>query len=405
MSLNDNKLKLCNKYEDYLQLIYTIGNGLMFKKHVEEFAEKFLSAGRTSAQNILKELRDHDVIDFIQYQRAVVIKLKKIALQYLKRCEREDVSSLNVTPIKIKKSAYISALILSLYSKIDKSNLKDLISVITGRSTLLLKEREGYKLLNMFTDFYEDPIDVKMEADVVEKYSANSKLNINSKDVNLVKYVPTESGAIIQEDWEDIEYLQRNHGVSHKVFNEKSVIQQDYSSNSIIQGSTYMFYNPKNKLMMVYIFDLNDSVSVNILTRKIINFYNYMGKKLKKDIRLNFRICVSSPVRYKRFYEQADRFDKAFIKANRKDDINYAIKDLNISSLFLNRKIAMSDEGNKMPVPYTYQDNKKKTEIIIDVKPVTVIKETILEPKLQREIKEERQIEEIRKDDEFDYEF
>lgn len=363
MGLNQIKLEIAKKHRNYLILIYKIGNGVMFKKQIEEFAEKFMNTKRTSAQEILKELRDHDIVDYIQYQRAVVVKLKKFALQYLKECDRDQVSAVNITPTKIRKSAYISALILDLFANAEKVQFEVMLNFVETNSTFYLKEREGYKLLNMCSGFYKYPKEVKMEADVFEKCSVNSKLNINSKDKNLERYIPTEEGAEIEISDRTKEYNLKNYGIKTQVMNEKSIVEQEYHCNSIIQGYTYIVKFPKQGSIQVYIFDLTDSASISVITKKIINFYNYFGSKLKDGVNLYFHICVSSSVRYQRFFEQADKFDKAFSKAEIKNT-KYYIKDLNVSSLFLNRKIAMSAENvekNMDPVPYKYSKTTSNT--------------------------------------------
>ena len=340
MSLNQIKLEIAKKHRNYLTLIYKIGNGVMFKKQIEEFAEKFMNTKRTSAQEVLKELRNHDIVDYVQYQRAVVVKLKKFALQYLKECDRDQVGAVNVTPTKIRKSAYISALILDIFADINDATLMGMFKYVDVNSTLFLKEREGYKLLNKFNDCYKYPKDVKMEANVFQKCSVNSKVNLNSKDKDMERYVPIISNVI----------------------NEKGVVEQNYHCNSIIQGYTNILKSGDGKNIYVYLFDLTDNGSVSVLTKKIINFYNYFCSKLKGDVRTYFYICVSSSARYKMFFEQADKFDKAFSKAN--INIDYSVKDLSVASLFLNRKIAMSAENveNDMdPVPYKYSKTTSKT--------------------------------------------
>lgn len=175
---NQEKIAVCEKYEDYLKIIHEFGNKVMLLKQLQEFAiELGYAKTYSSFMYQIQALFDNEIIKTEPFfvagrktQHHIVI-LKKFALRYLKG-ETASGGGRKVAPVpKLKsndrillstfKSSFIlQKLIPSLRKHKDKVELIDVFNELEkGYSSILYEKNQGVKYAQKFFDGFSSHID------------------------------------------------------------------------------------------------------------------------------------------------------------------------------------------------------------------------------------------------------
>lgn len=309
MITKEKKKRICLENKKLLHLVYVFGAGVMFKQHIQRYFSLYEGVHEIETSKRLLELKQNEIIEYHNIFGSKVVKLKKFAVYYLLEQGREDVSSINFTAGKAKKSAFLNEIILTNKDFKEKwSTLEDLFRVFGELTTYFSKQKETYKFLE-------------------------KQIKIG----NTTTYAS-----------EEVEKL-----ILHKELATKFVktgdmpLRKEFNLNSIQAASIYLGFrkakgNPK-PMQQVDILDLNGMMTVKKFVKKVISTTHYLEMFFDNEkIGLHFNLYVQSADRKKHLLKSKDEIDKLIMKINKKE-ISWEVVDLKLeSTLFRNQKVLLS---------------------------------------------------------------
>lgn len=120
------KRHLCQQHEQIIRIIYRYGQGLMFRRHIQDYMNLF-GMKKQDVNKAIKELKEGKLIDIIFLCRVPIIKLLKFSIGYIKQTEQKGISVVSDTELHIKKTAYINEIVLNEMLSKSKGNKDDLL--------------------------------------------------------------------------------------------------------------------------------------------------------------------------------------------------------------------------------------------------------------------------------------
>lgn len=163
MITNERKEIICQKYNDYLQIIYKLGNKMMLQKHLILLAMQLnVAKNKTEVLNAIKELEENEIIKRINFAGTSnkFIIFKKYAIRYINGAKKSsDVAAMKTfntnTPYSVnifRVHIIINLYMQSLNQQSRSSTLEDLLLLIEQtNSSILLNKNDGldYYLNNL----------------------------------------------------------------------------------------------------------------------------------------------------------------------------------------------------------------------------------------------------------------
>lgn len=262
---NARKQRVCEANKAILELIWLLGKGLMFKKHLEDYCLHFFNEKPESTWEKVKVLEEAEVIERIRLHNIVVIKLKKFALRFLLQVDREQVRSIEVTASKLMRSAYIHAIVLY--------HLKN-VEIINKLDYQAFMERY-YPLATFFV--------VRNRAYEVLRYSA-------------------EKGVLSEAIWEEIELLKEIRKRANSFDTSGKVNTVRFNINSMEQASIFLEFVRKkqgNTVFHIALLDDRNNLTAVKIAEKILKTYAYFYDFVAHTTRFEFTIYVQNEERLK----------------------------------------------------------------------------------------------------------
>lgn len=306
---SEKKKSICEQDRKLLQLIYIFGGGVMFKQHIHRYFSAYEGIHEIETSKRLLELQQNEIIEYHNIFGSKVVKLKKFAVYFLLDKGREDVSSVNFTAGKAKKSAFLNEMILTNKDFKEKwSTLEDLFRVFPELTTYFSKQKETYKFLKKQIKIGNT---TKHAASEVEKLILHKEL--------ATKFEKTGD----------------------------MPLRKEFNLNSIQAANIYLGFrkakgNPK-PMQQVDILDLNGMMTVKKFVKKVISTTHYLEIFFDNEkIGLHFNLYVQSADRKEHLLKSKDEIDKLIMKINKKE-ISWEVVDLNLeNTLFRGQKVLLN---------------------------------------------------------------
>lgn len=174
MIINERKEIICQKHNDYLQIIYKLGNKMMLQKHLILLAIQLnVAKNKTEVLNAIKELEEADIIKRINFAGTSnkFIIFKKYAIRYVTGAKKSsDVAAMKTFNTNLpylenifKVHAIINIYLPSFNKRSQSSTLEDLLSFIEQtNSSILLNKNHGldYYLNTLQKKIFMERIDL-----------------------------------------------------------------------------------------------------------------------------------------------------------------------------------------------------------------------------------------------------
>jgi hypothetical protein len=176
---NEEKIAICEKYDDYLRVMHLFGNNIMLLKQLNQFGEVLkLYSSSAMFQRQMKELVEHEIIKYEPFfvngrvtQHKIVI-LKKFAIRYLKGAT-DPGGSQKVAPVPRLKS-------------------NDRILLTTFKGSFILQKVIPYLKKNHET----------VSLDLILKYLSDRHMSLltdKNKGIEYAKHYFNEFGSFLDE--------------------------------------------------------------------------------------------------------------------------------------------------------------------------------------------------------------
>lgn len=304
----EKKKRICLENKKLLHLVYVFGSGVMFKQHVQRYFRDFEGVHEIETSKKLSELKQNEIIEYHNIFGSKVVKLKKFAVYFLLDKGREDVSSINFTSGKAKKSAFLNEMILSNKGiKAKWSTLEGLFRVFPEQTTYFSKQKETYKFLAG----------------------------------------QIEIGNTTTHAFEELEKLILHKEIATKFAKtEDTSIKKEFNLNSIQAANIYLGLRKRGNskpIQQVDILDLNGMMTAKKFVNKVISTTHYLELFLDEEkIDLHYNLYVQSAERMEHLLESMDEIDKLIMQIHKKS-ISWEIVNLKLeSTLFRNQKVLLS---------------------------------------------------------------
>jgi hypothetical protein len=370
---NQEKIVVCEKYQDYLKIIDGFGNKVMLMKQLEEFAKVLdLAPGHSTFIHHMKALLEADIIKtdpfFINNRKTQhkIIILKKFALRYLKD-EVGAGGSQRVAPVppvsndRILLSIFKSSLILQrfvpmiqkLNGKVELQNIFNLIEA--RRMSVLFEKNKGLDYAKWFRDEFNEYLNNEINYQIERLEAVHVKRTSGLKQGSKTsegkgKAVIDRSGAKEGQKAITSEQLYKELSKVQKKAEEISPKEQKiagFSFESMIRANTHIiqvskktkdFANtgimlPHSLHVQALLFDYRDTQDLYTISKQIACLYqmlnDLMGRvhpenMIEQDIELYLKIGVVafSPLSRKNLENKAN--EKIYSRFN--DDENTRLK-------------------------------------------------------------------------------
>lgn len=327
MITNARKEKVSKANKHVLEVIWRLGKGLMYKKHIEAYMEHFFNQKPEVTWKKLKELEESDVVERVRLYNIVVIKLKKYALRFLLGVEREQIRSIDVTASKLMRSAYVHALILEHLKEVRLMTFVDykmFLDRYCPLSTFFIPRNTGYE--------------------VMERYAKKGVFsNQIDKEIDRLREIKVKS--LFTED---------------KAKEEKEV-DYKFTINSMEQASIYIDYTTRNSLtgistIRIAIIDDKNNLRGSKIAEKIMRTYSYFYEFVPFGTLFKFTVYVRNGERLEALEDKANTkaFNdyiatkskiQGFIWNSGLCEVNYVNLDLD-KKLFGNQSLILSGSVN-----------------------------------------------------------
>lgn len=318
MATTDKKQRLCEQHEKILKIIYHLGKGIMFKKHLERYME--LRGTHTIHASIaITELREAKVVEVIYMHRVAIVKLLKFAIGFIEKKHVEEVTAISVTQTRLSRIAFLNELMLSKLPRLGYKENKDksIDGILNGyikNTTYFKKDKKTYQLLihNVKEELYKKEATIH-EIEHLKKAYENSRAGLAYREKKVCKVK-----RIIQ-------------------FNLNSMTSSNIFIGRIYEDS----YNKNQFIQHIEILDVNSKMPASQLVKKIDETFNYMNQFLKSNIILKFNFYVASEERKAFFDDRKQKIENALMR--RQVQTEYEVINLNLEkTLFRNQKILLS---------------------------------------------------------------
>lgn len=303
----EKKKLICEANKELLNLVYEFGNGIMYKQHIQRYFSEFEGIHEIDISKRLLELKNNEIIDFQNIFGAKVVKLKKFAVCFLLGKEREAVSSINFTMMKVKKSAFLNQIILDNADlfKTKWATLEDLRKPFLKATTYFSKQKETYIFLQRQSSY-------------------------------TVQWVEDEIRKLISHKEKAIQFKETPYKVKNNEFNLNSM----QASNIFFGIKRIGVVRPTQP---IHLLDLNGLMTPNKLASKINNTVDYLDALFDREkLDFQFDLFVHSDERRSFLLKSKKKIDK-LIWDHCKREISWGVVDLNLeNTLFRGQKVLLN---------------------------------------------------------------
>lgn len=299
MITNQRKQSLCEAHKSLLELIWALGKGLMYKKHIEAYMEHFYGVKPQHTWAKLKELEENDVVQRIKLYNIVVIKLKKYAIRFLLGVERESIRSIEVTATKLNRTAYVNAMLLHHINTIP-SLKRDYQSFLNKYYLSSMFSKSRYKSYEVLETLKEKSVLVASET------------NESDVDIEIAKLKGIQMGLFPTKEADDEESKEENA--------EESKKEYEFNINSMEQHSIFIDFMSKKEGLHIAILDDKNNLTGKKLAEKVMKTYDYLNTFFPLQTVFNFTVYVRNEKRLEEVQSKANKkgFDEFVLKNHKK---------------------------------------------------------------------------------------
>ncbi|MFJ5772546.1 hypothetical protein [Psychrobacillus sp. NPDC093180] len=304
----EKKKRICKENRTLLQLVYLFGSGVMFKRHIQRYFSAYEGVHEIETSKRLLKLKENEIIEYHNIFGSKVIKLKKFAVYFLLDKGREDVSSINFTAAKAKKSAYLNQIILNNASiKAKWPTLDDLFGDLPEITTYFMKQKETYKFLE---EQYKNHYTSRYAYDEIRKLIATKEM--------ATKFVTND------------------RTVKKTTFNMNSLQAANIFFGIKISGTV-------RPIQQIDLLDLNGLMTPAKFVAKINSTVDYLDVLFdSEELDFHYNLYVQSSQRKVVLLRSKDKIDE-LIRDHCKREISWGIINLNLeSTLFRGQKVLLN---------------------------------------------------------------
>lgn len=177
-----DKEEACIEFNDYLVLVYYLGKGVMFSSQLQRYLEMITEVGRSEYYRNLKVLQQKGLIDIHKFHNNNYIKLKKYSVKYLlQKDSTNEVKSINYSFTTLKRSAFISEMILTIFIIDNTISVNKLINFLLTKTTLISKRNSNSKIFKELKEYKDPSIFLRDEVHNLDLLENKNLMSIRNK--------------------------------------------------------------------------------------------------------------------------------------------------------------------------------------------------------------------------------
>lgn len=288
-------------YSIYLQVTWSLGKGVMFVSHLQDYLYCIDEISKSTIWRALREMERAKLISIHKFYNNCYIKLRKKGVEIGASKSSVAAKSISITPTLLKKTAAINEfIILQLDEIIEKNNIYrtiDLIKHLKNQSTLFMGKREGFHFLNNDKIFNKNEF-LSSEIENLEKLYLNGLKKMNSP------------------------------------YNETVVknYKFDFTINNMSYRSIFASSFKDKGAIDICLFDMGKNYDIKKVANNLMDVQIYFAS-IAPGKELNYFICFTDEEFQQNFTRQLDEFKTLLLQKGFKSP------KLNLSNLNLTRKI------------------------------------------------------------------
>ncbi|MFN7251528.1 MAG: hypothetical protein ACK4M9_12140 [Anaerobacillus sp.] len=321
-SINE-KNTICEKYQDYLKIIYLFGNKVMLLKQLRELgSELALFKSPSMFQRQMEELLENDIIKYAPFflsdrvTQHKVIVLKKYALRYLKG-ETEPGGSQKVAPVpplktnerillSIFKGSFILQKVIPLLRRTNNTVTLNLIleEIHSNSMSILIEKNKGLDFAKRYWNEFHDFLDGEVVCEQIERLEESTQkrkkgLEYGSKSFNGKGIASiSESGMDVEAN---IKKANRQNKAKSTLFANKKILLDNFTFENMVRSNIQIIrvkksytqvqnesngqisQMPSKLHVTALLFDHLNRQDLYSFTKQIACFYKMLNDMMGKD--------------------------------------------------------------------------------------------------------------------------
>lgn len=285
MIKTEDKFKICRKYRVYLEIIFTLGNGVILQKQFYEICRKlYISRSDYQTRKVLSELDRLQIIkkqNFL-YSKNKVIIFKKFAIRFL--LNKKYSNQVASIPKAIDKRAITSVFkldrvikVIDTYDLYDWNNFLD--KMYDLNSTLIYNKTKGIFYHEMLMSKYNLNL---YEQEIYIRGLENYDNMLRNLEYGRKKKFNDNEISFYNLDRDNIKFLNKRNKINN------ITIDTLINANIHIESITDLI---DTKVVEIVVMDVNNTQNINRIIDSIIMSCIALKEIFKKD-NLEFRFKI-----------------------------------------------------------------------------------------------------------------
>lgn len=445
------KMALCKKYDIYLKIIYNFGNKVILQKQLQQYAEVLGMANPKLHYDFWEQLREIEEAGLIKKDKFAVqgkktklqvIALKKFAIMHIEsKANTQQVGAVSVNNERIMlsvfKNHYILYKVVPIIQKKDiKVNYDNIINYIkNNNSTLLLNKNKGLDAFEILKQLIPKAAEREKLKDIVKWMEDSNNMRVKafvegSKSHRGKGKGNTESRAnntlkTLLEEYNEVDNSKQKFEALNPE-SKKFVYWESYTFNTMLNNYIYVakgeIINNVCKITLLY-FNISNNQKLLDFAKYITGIYKMLCDMWDIEFQLTVGYVTHDQIGETNLINEALSYKMKNVQTKEKHDTQCLQQYLEgnfrlLGDVWNSKKIAvqfsnyditnnylegikylniLKSTGRPLKTavkPPEKNKNKSETE---QKKGEKVKKASTSSLKLQRELEEEKQIEELRK--------
>jgi len=402
----EEKLKLCADYADYLKIIYHFGNKIMLQKQLFQYAKLFTLVGSEAIfTQVIKYLEEKGIIKreaFVPYglktQHKVII-LTKFAIGYLENKKPDTVNGVAKNKnderamLSVFRNEYIiEVLIPFLKLRNIDINLESIIRVLNRRKNSLLFERnQGLAYLKTLREIDNKKFNYTFVESEIERLIRTAKKRqlgiqkaLENRKNTPAKLSQGSQKPTLETGSQDPILEAQFRKKKYKTKDEKIESYNIDSLFSSFMASEFLKLD-NDFILQLNVFDISDSTNFYRLATQIACAYIYFKNFALHDemLKVNVTIYTASSGSLEKIKKEANRFVEVQGLTEKRTLLNATLRNWKVDD---NMQTFIKFEYRTLEITEKYLDGKKYKNLLQNQKSNSPKKDTLA--KMREEINE-----------------
>ena len=355
-NFENNKEKLCNKYDYILKTVYHLGGGVMSLHQLKKYIAHFIKRSESTAYKQILELKKGGILKIAENLGYSYMVIRSYGIQYL--LQKQGRYTVKDTDQLLLKSLYINQYIINYLLK-DYPNISSLINALQQETTLLDSKYTDAHILYRYAERGDKEkvlAEIKRLREVKFDREVNNYLNhikaIEKKKLDRefrekaeeeikdkVEISETDREYWLRDRIEElkVEYLKKNP--VKNTYEVKDEIEKEINLNNLNARNTYITkatYAPKNLnnrnyYIEVSMLDIRKRCYAVQIRREIYETYRYLKTVIGNTMTVNLKVIIhtSSKARVDILQKQLPLIKQGLVN-NKMAEIEIEINNLDI---------------------------------------------------------------------------